>query len=920
MTWHKRLASRLHTLLYRRRLEAELDEELHTHLEMQVEENMAAGMSPQQARDAARRLFGGVAQVKDDYRDRWAFRGFETLLQDLRYGVRMLGRSPGFAAAVVLSLALGIGANTAIFTLIDAALWRLLPVHDPEGLLVVAWREGAETQTGFTYQDYRFLRDNSEVADFAGYAPATLNVSIGGNPEPAIEAQLVTGTYFSVVGVHPVVGRALGAGDDIAPNGHPVVMLSYGYWERRFGRNPGVIGQSIHLLGTPFTIVGVTPAEFFGVEIGAAPDIFVPLMMQPTVMPAFENLLENPLIYKMWVKTVARVRPGIERERALAALSTVYRRLDDERIRMFRPKFGPREPPRRDLALTPAGAVSELRQQFSRPLFILMAVVGLVLLIACANTANLLLARAAARRPEFSIRLAMGAGRGRLVRQLLVESMMLAALGGLCGTLLARWATQLLVVYISSGRTPIALDLSPNPRILFFTAAVSVFTALLFGLAPAVRASRIHLTQSLRSLRASAAGGYSKLGPQKTLAAVQVALSLMLLAGAGLFARSLQKLSGDDYGGPRDRVLVARVEPRGSDQRNIPGTSARLDRIYRELIERVGKIPEVRTVSMAQVTPTVPTGNAAAPVTTASGEQVRVPAIMAYPGYFPTVGMPLIAGRDFDGSDLHANAQAVCIVNEAFAREFQAAENAIGKPCMTFNRPNPNDLNGPRYLPSPEPYTIVGVVQDSRYMNPRGATEPVIYMPFLQTPTGRGQMVLYVRAGGEVRTLLPRIREEIARVDPSLPVMDIHTLEEEMDAALVQHRLMALLTSLFGALALLLACVGIYGLLAFSVAQRTGEIGIRTALGARRGDVIWLILREALVLVAIGIAVGVPAALLVARLASSQISGLLFGLEANDPLTLAAATAFLILVAALAAYLPARRASRVDPMLALRNE
>jgi predicted permease len=293
---------------------------------------------------------------------------------------------------------------------------------------------------------------------------------------------------------------------------------------------------------------------------------------------------------------------------------------------------------------------------------------------------------------------------------------------------------------------------------------------------------------------------------------------------------------------------------------------------------------------------------------------------MVYPNYFAAVGIPLVAGRDFDATDLDANSPTVCVVNEAFVREFYAEESPIGKPCMTSNRPNVNDETGPRYAPTPSTYSVVGVVEDSRYMNPRGETEPTIYMTFLQTPTGRGQMVLYVRVAGQVRTLLPRIREEIARVDASLPVFDIHTLKEEMDAALVQQRLVALLTSLFGALALLLACVGIYGLLAFSVAQRTCEIGIRTALGARRGDVIWLVMREALVLVGIGIAAGVPAALLAARLASSQIAGLLFGLEANDPLTLAAATTFLIVVAALAAYLPARRAARVDPMMALRNE
>jgi predicted permease len=512
------------------------------------------------------------------------------------------------------------------------------------------------------------------------------------------------------------------------------------------------------------------------------------------------------------------------------------------------------------------------------------------------------------------MRIALGAGRSRLVRQLLVEGLLLAGLGGLCGILLARWATQLLVAYMSSGRTPITLDLSPNPRILLFTTVITAATGLLFGLAPAWRATRVNLVPALKGVRDARA---RSLKPDRLLAITQIVLSLVLLVAAGLFTQSLRHLNGDDPGGTRQSVVMLRVEPKGSDQRNIPGTSERLDRTYREVIRRAEEIPDVGSASMGQITPTAPTPGAGTLIRLRSGEQVRVPQVMVYPRYFSTIGIPLVSGRDFGSGDLGEDAPAVCIVNESFARQVFGAENPLGKTCMIDRRPRLSGVAGDR---PEEPYLVVGLVKDSPYNNPRGESRPLIYTTFLQTRTGRGQMVLHVRASGNPGPVAQRIREQVAAVDPTVPMFDVHTLQEEMNAALVQYRLIAMLSSFFGALAMVLACVGLYGLLAFIVVQRRNEVGLRMALGAQRVDITWMMVKDALWLVGIGIALGVPAALAVARVAGSRVSGLLFGVEATDPVTIAAATLVLTIVTAAAAYLPARRAARVDPMLVLRAE
>ncbi|HTH00377.1 MAG TPA: ABC transporter permease [Vicinamibacterales bacterium] len=821
----------------------------------------------------------------------------ETLVKDCRYAIRLLWKSPIFTVAVTLSLALGIGANTAIFSLINAVMWRTLPVKDPEGLVLLIHSRGSTFTGGFTYQQYRIMRQQpGGFSQLAAWSSARLNVSVDGNLEPTTDGQLVSGNYFSLLGISPIAGRTIGAEDDVMPNGHPVAMISYGYWKRRFGLSPAVIGRDISISGTRFAIIGVTPPEFFGLEVGSSPDLFLPVLMQPTAMPDLENLLDQPIIYRTWLQVVGRLAAGATPAQAVSQLEPIY----NQEVPTANKFGGPPLPPERLRVEPAATGISDLRRQFSQPLFILMGLVGMVLLIACANTANLLLARAAARRGEFGVRLALGAGRRRLIRQLLVESVILALAGGFCGILLAVMATRLLVAYMSAGQTPIALELTPDLRVLTFTGAVSVLTGILFGLTPAMRATRIDLTPSLKTVGRSVRGS---LRSGKILCVVQVALSLILLIGAGLFVRSLQKLNGQDTGVDRDRVLIVRVEPRGSDQRNIPGTTPRLDRTYRDLLTRVASIGGVRACSLAQFTPMTLRGNNV-PFTLPSGAEQRATVPMIYPNFFATVGIGLVAGRDFNDSDLRPQSPLVAVVNETFARQAFNGAPAVGQQLRQRN-----DL-----------IEIVGVVRDSHYTSVREETPPTVYQTFLQTRTGRGQMALYVRTDASAATVFSQVRQAVQDVDRDLPLFAIHTLSEEMGAVLIRDRLIATLSSVFGALALVLACVGLYGLLSFSVVQRRAEMGIRIALGANRGDVAWTVMREALVLVGGGVIIGIPLALALGRLASNRISGLLFGLDATDPLTIAAATTLLALIAAAAGYMPARRASRVDPMVALRNE
>jgi predicted permease len=857
------------------------------------------------------------------------------MFQDLRYGARMLLKHPGFTCVAALTLALGIGANTAIFSLIDAVLLKTLPVNNPERLVLLGRAFGGKTVTQFPYRTYKQIRDQNEVlSGLLAYHPLRLSVSVDGQPEPAVAGQLVSGNYYSVLGVNAALGRTIAPDDDRAPGESAVCVISHNYWRRRFAGDPSVVGKTIHIGGAPFTIIGVTPPEFFGLEVGSSLDISVPLMMQQQVMPGVRSYVDGADPNNFFT-VMGRLRPVVAMPQAQAGLSSLYRQLCAEYAASnWGFKFTPMPWLQEKLVLEPGGrGLSELRRQFSRPLLALMIVVALVLAVACANVAGLLLARAVARRREIAIRLALGAGRLRLVRQLLIESILLSCFGALLGLLFAYWGTRLLLPLLSQGEIPVQLNLNPDVRMLGFTIAVATLTGVLFGLAPAFLATRVDMNSALKNEASGLSGRGAHLTFGKMFVVSQVALSLLLMIGAGLFVRSLQKLRQVDAGFASENVLVLKLEPVGSDQKT-PQLAARYD----ELLRRVEALPGVKLASLVGYSPmsrrewlvmgqTPEFGNPMTipGYTPQSGEEMFIPWMQVYPNSFATLGIPLLAGRDFGPQDSRqwrpanicppsARALQVGIINESMARRFFGNENPIGR-RFGFR----NSVSRCSGSPEPDPASqieIIGVVKDVKYASLRNEGRAMFYLPYYQATTGRGQMTLVVRTAGDPTTVVAAVRREARAMDPAMPMFEVETLATQVAATLQRERLLATLSSGFGLLALLLSCLGLYGILSYAVARRASEIGIRMALGADRRDVLWLVLRDALRLVLIGAALGVPAALAVARLVASQ----LFGISAADPGAVVAATLALFAVAAMAGYLPARRATRVDPLVALKCE
>jgi predicted permease len=909
--WIYSVPLRLRSLFRRALVEDELDEELRYHLERQTEANVARGMPRDAARRAALVAFGGVEQRKEEARDARRVRPLEDFFQDLGYAARMLRKSPAFTAVAVLSLALGIGANAAIFSAIDALLLRKLPVHEPERLVTFEQvLQDGHRHYNFSLLDYEQFGALAPLLSglTATTWPDRYNVLVGA-AESALDGgrvrlSVVTGSYFEVLGVAARVGRALDADDDRAPGGHPVAVISDGYWERAFARAPDVLGRTLRVSGTTFTVVGVMPGRFAGDWVGRPTDVWVPASMVYQVAPERPPGLPGA---GFQYKILGRLQPGVTVAQAQAAGEVVYRQL----VKQPPSGSGVSKGARLEVVSAATG-YSPQRESFTEPLGILMVMVAAVLLIACANVANLLLARSGARRREIGVRLAIGASRGRVVRQLLTESVLLAVMGGSLGVLFGLWGTRVLAAFAASGPVTgvgygamsLALEMRPDARVLAFTLALSVVTGVLFGLAPAFRGSRASLAPVF--FRGADGGGSpGRFGLRKLLVVSQVALSLVLLAGTALLVRTLYNLKSEELGFDKDRLLLVWA---------LPGQTARqgqqLGALFATVQERVASLPGVLAANATRegLLSGDPGGSPPLRVVGQPPHADEDPSadwqMTVGPGFFATVGQPFREGRDFSPRDGY-DAPRVVIVSESLARTFFRGEAALGSRLHI-------GLGA-----APPSYEIVGVVADAKHNSPRAKRGMTVYYPHAQQEPGRlGRMGLVVRTAESPTRMAVLIREELRKIDHSLPVLKIDTLAEQLDDVLFQERLVASLASLFGALAVLLACLGLHGVVSYGVARRTNEIGIRLAIGATPAGVTRMVVRESLGLAVAGVAAGLPATFLATRLFSNR----LFGVAAGDPASVAGAAVLVLAVAALAAVLPARRASRVDPISALRYE
>jgi len=882
-----RLAAKIKRLIAnlvgRNRLETTLDAELRGYLDEMMERKIRQGILPAEARRQALLEAGGLDQVKEQVRDTWLGSGIETTIRDVHYAVRTLRRSPGFTITALLSLALGIGANTAIFSILHALVLRSLPVSDPQRLVVVTRNETVSSP----YPLFIELRDHSQTLEgVLAFRTTPMRLSKDGETE-RITGALVSGTYFGVLGVRPSIGTAIANEDDQTPGSGgwrgPVAVLSHNFWVRRFGGEASAVGTRILLNGSPFTVIGVGPPGFQGTEVGEPADVFAPMTMQEALMPGMGKALTQPR--SQWLRIFGRLRSNGGRPQAEAELTTLLRRYNQEYFIDGSTKADRRSSllGQKIILMPGATGLSSLRSGYSMALWVLISVVALVLLIACANVASLMLSRATARRREIAIRLSLGAARSRLIGQLLIESLILAIGGAGSGLLLARWMRDVLIRYLPADRS---LNAPMEPSVLLFTLVLGVGAALFFGLVPAFQSTIVEVAPAIKGEEIGAKMG--RILFRKGLVVFQMSLSLLLLIAAGLFLRSLHNLLTIDPGFARDNILVASVE-------SGPGLDARL-------LREVRNLPGVISAALADSPPLgTHTGwNVYVPGYTPKAAEPRDSPSVGFvsPGYFTTMGIPLLLGRDIDDRDI-LSARDVMVVNETFAKYFFGSENPIGRRVGTKE--------------GLYQWEIIGVVKNSKYTGLREGPIRMIYVPARPGPWA-SRTVVHLRTSGNAVALTSSLRQKIQDLDKTAAIYDLQTVQEEVDRSLLRERLVGTVTGLFGGLALVLAAIGLYGLTSYGVARRTREFGIRIAIGARPGSIVGLVVSEALWLLVAGTAIGLVVAWVLGRV----VEAMLFGIGPADPVSAVLAILALVAVALFAAWIPACRAARVDPMRALR--
>jgi predicted permease len=951
MQWIGEAWRRLAFFFRRGQFHRDLEEEMNDHVRMKAGDLNKQGIPPEEARCEARREFGNALLLREKSRDAWGFAWLETLLQDLRYGLRQLRRNPGFTAVAILTLALGIGANTAMFSLIDAVMLRSLPVRDPSHLVLFRWNahHGPRHFSSSSFDDcpnsgspasisgcvfsipvLQKMQAETQVFSSVVAFAGPLQLDLMGNGPPTIATgELVSGNYFSTLGVNPAIGRVLGPEDD-TPQASPVVVLSYACWQSAFGGARSVVGRSITLNNIPFIIAGVAAPSFTRLSPGKTQDFWLPIATAARLGIKWLQIINrgnnDQSARDWWLVLLARLKPGISRAQAQAAASVLFHNEMLHAVKS-KPMFAAQDDPA--ITLLPAQqGLTGLREYYSKPLYLLMFAVGFILLIACANVAGLLLARGTARQKEMAVRLAVGAGRARIVRQLLTESMVLSVTGGLIGALFAFWGVHALTALLwGQSDHSISFAVAPDLRVLAFTISVSLFTGAGFGLAPALRGTCVDLTPALKesasTTRARLTEKHRWFYLGNALIVAQVGLSVVLLVGASLLVRTLLNLWEVNPGFDTQNLLLFGINPTSLGYKD-----PQIRNLYQELRARIAVLPGVASVSYSS--DALLTGGSWSEgvyVEGHSGES-SVAMISPGPGFFHTLRIPLLDGRTLNSGDFRQAVKGAApdeptvqntyfaspqkagtaqkpakplvpvLVNRAFVHQFFAHQNPLGKRLG-------NDKSQPRE------WEIVGVVGDVKIKNPRDSFRPTVYLPLTS-----GSASFELRVAGNPAALIPTVSKLVSKVAPRLPLFNVHTQKQEIEELLEQARFIARVSSFFGVLALLLACVGLYGLLAYEVSRRTREIGIRMALGAQKSDVLKMVVGQGLHLALIGVAAGLAGSIALTRLLSS----LLYGVTPTDPLSFIAVALVLTGVALLACFIPARRAASIDPMTALRQE